>query len=124
VTFTEANIARLQRGVVQCQEVLNVPRRLGGDATDKELADDKRMARRIKHRLEVALVDWLGFERHQAFDDPPPDGTGARLAWGEWWEGWRATAIELRARADNNSQQHAIDRELEGMAHVMAEFRS
>lgn len=123
MTFREANIKRLERGVTQCLEVLDVPRRLGGDATDKELADDKRMARRIKHRLVVALADWDGLVDGECAG-LPADGTGARLKWDLWWDEWKQYALELEAQAENASQQHAIGRELEGLAHVMADFRS
>lgn len=118
MTFREANINRLIRGIWQCEEALAVPRRLGGDATDKELADDKRMARRVKHRLEVALEDW-----GDPGDDMASDGTGARLLWPEWWEDWQERAMELRQQADNRDEQHSIDRELEGLAHVFADHR-
>lgn len=120
MTFREANIVRLCMGIKQCEEVLGVPRRLGGDATDKELADDKRTARRVKHRLEVALEDWSngpGKVRAVA------DGSGARLVWSEWWEAWQENATELRQQADNRDEQHSIDRELEGLAHVFADLR-
>lgn len=122
MTFRETNVKRLERGIVQCLEVLDVPRRLGGDATDKELADDKRMARRVKHRLVVALDDWDGLVDGDSAG-LPPDGTGARLLWSEWWDEWQENAIELKDQADNRSQQHHIDRELEAMAHVFAELR-
>lgn len=119
MTFTETNIARLERGVSQCQEVLDVPRRLGGDATDKELADDKRMARRVKHRLLVAMEDW-GTNRCEKL---PPDGTGARLLWADWWHEWQEAAQDMIEAAENRSQQHAIDRELQSMAYIFAELR-
>lgn len=122
MTSREANVNRIERGVTQCLEVLDVPRRLGGDATDKELADDKRIARRVKHRLVVALDDWSGLVDGDC-SGAPPDGTGARLAWEEWWSDWQDEAQEIREHADNGSQQHAIDRELESLAHVFAELR-
>lgn len=123
MTFREANINRLERGVTQCLEVLDVPRRLGADASDKELADDKRMARRVKHRLVVALGDWNGLVDGECAG-LPADGTGARLIWSKWWDEWVEYARELREQASNSSEQHAIDRELEGLAYVMAEYRS
>jgi hypothetical protein len=123
VTFREANIRRLERGITQCLEVLDVPRRLGADATDKELADDKRTARRVKHRLVVALSDWNGTVDGNS-EGAPPDGTGARLLWSQWWDDWQEQATELRQQADNRDEQHSIDRELEGISHVMAELRS
>ena len=122
MTSREANLKRLERGVVQCMEVLDVPRRLGGDATDKELADDKRMARRVKHRLVVAIDDWNGLVDGDS-SGLPPDGTGARLLWSEWWVEWQEAAQEASEQADNRSQQHAIQRELESMAYIFAELR-
>lgn len=118
----EANIKRLERGVTQCLEVLDVPRRLGADATDKELADDKRLARRVKHRLVVALGDWGGLVDGDCAG-LPPDGTGARMKWSDWWTAWRDHANELHQQCEERWEQHAIDRELEGLAHVLAEHR-
>lgn len=118
MTFKETNIARLERGVLQCQEVIDVPRRLGGDATDKELADDKRVARRVRHRILVALEDWAPWRSQLQ-----PDGTGARLLWPDWWHEWQEAAQDMIEQADNRSQQHAIDRELESMAYIFAELR-
>ena len=122
MTFRETNIKRIERGVTQCLEVVDVPRRLGGDATDKELADDKRTARRVKHRLVVALEDWNGQVDGEC-QGLLADGTGARLVWPEWWADWCEVADELKPYAETRAQQHAIDRELEAMAHVFADLR-
>lgn len=118
----EANVTRLERGVTQCLEVLDVPRRLGADATDKELADDKRIARRVKHRLVDALRHWEALVDGEC-EGLPPDGTGARMKWSDWWEAWRDHATELRQQAEERWQQHAIDRELEGIAQVLGDLR-
>lgn len=119
MTFEEENIKRLGRGICQCEEVIGAKRRLGGDATDKELAEDKRIARRIKHRLEVALSDWGDGKHHERLD-----GSGAKLIWSEWWEQWRVDANALARLAKSNPQDHSIQREIEGMTHVFAEHRS
>lgn len=124
MTFVEENIKRLERGITQCREVLDVPRRLGGDATDKELADDKRTARRVKHRLEVALEDWTRSERGSANGPLPADGTGARLVWADWWVDWRQRAQLMHQEADSRWQQHTINNELESLMHIFAELRS
>ena len=122
MTCREANIKRLERGVTQCLEVLDVPRRLGADASDKEMADDKRLARRVKHRLVVALRDWNGTVDG---DCPglPPDGTGARMRWSDWWMAWREHANEMHQEAEERWEQHSIERELEGLAHVLGDLR-
>jgi hypothetical protein len=122
MTFREANIRRLERGVTQCLEVLDVPRRLGGDATDKELADDKRLARRIKHRLVGALDDWNALVDGDAAG-APPDGTGARLLWPEWWSEWQEAALEMKEESRDNAERHVIDRELEVLSYVFADLR-
>jgi hypothetical protein len=125
VNFNEQNMSRLARGIAQCQEVCDVPRRLGGDATDKELADDKRTARRVGYRLMRAQEVWRkgagSFKGSVA--TAVPDGSGARLIWSDWWEAWREQATELRQQADERWQQHAIDRELEGIASVLGDLR-
>lgn len=118
MNFTEQNVARLLRGIQQCTEALGVPRRLGGDATDKELADDKRIGRRVKHRLEVALDDWP-----LSATEVPPDGTGARMLWSDWWEVWQERALELREQTHMSDEIHSITRELDGLAEVLGDYR-
>jgi hypothetical protein len=59
------------------------PRRLGGDATDEELALDKKRARRAGHGLGQALKQWT-----KRKIDLPLDGDvrseGAMLSWSTW----------------------------------------
>lgn len=123
MSFQADNVRRLERGVTQCLEVLDVPRRLGADATDKELADDKRCARRIKHRIVNALGEWGALVDGEC-SGLPPDGTGARMRWEDWWIAWRDHADELRQQAEDRSDQHKIDRELEGIASVLSDLRT
>lgn len=61
------------------------PRRLGGDATDEELALDKKRARRAGHALGQSLKQWT--KRKQNL--PNDDGVrmeGAQINWESWAE--------------------------------------
>jgi ABC-type branched-subunit amino acid transport system substrate-binding protein len=122
MTFVEEQQQRLLRGVVQCQEVINAKRRLGGDASDKELADDKRIARRVQHRLRTSANEWLSITNSTKL--PQPDGSGMRLIWRTWWEEWEDNVDEaVHTRAEDRRQQHLLERELEGLAQVFADLR-
>jgi hypothetical protein len=118
VTSAERQQQRLLRGVVQCQEVINAKRRLGGDASDKELADDKRRARRVQHRLRTSAHEWLPINNNTVL--PQPDGSGMRLDWAEWWEAWRVVELDPGAKS---SDIHKIERELEALSEIFAELR-
>jgi hypothetical protein len=118
VRGSEQQIDRIGRGIVQCQEVIDVPRRLGGDATDKELADDKRIARRVKFRLEEALREWVDEPMWAGL--PTPDGSGARLDWAAWWAAWRVQGLAVPAA---NLEIHRVQRELDSLSQIFAELR-
>lgn len=59
-----------------------IPRRLGGEATGRELANDKRMCRRVAH-VAGRLAGWWS-------DDPYGDGKdmaqdAAQIVFEDWW---------------------------------------
>lgn len=75
-------IARLNKLLAVSQTCVTIPRRLGGDATDDELAADKKRCKRIAHVAEQCIISWGGKVK--------PNGDVAREAaqvnWSRWWE--------------------------------------
>lgn len=117
----EEQLLRLTKAVVMCDEAKAVPRRLGGNATDQELADDKRICRRVRHRLLTCAEDW---NEGQTPDLPKGDGSGARVQWATWWNLWSEGVEEwiewFEARDAHNKYIHRLRRELEGLKQVFA----
>jgi len=57
----------------------SIPRRLGGDATDEELALDKKRARRVAHALQSSIKGWT--KRYTLPDSQEIRRAGAQLDW-------------------------------------------
>lgn len=76
-----------------------MPRRLGGDATDDDLALDKRRAKRVSHALIKSRAGWTK-KRFNALSDEEIRRLGAQLDWNKWLEShiW-AIEHELRCLA-------------------------
>jgi hypothetical protein len=53
-----ADRAELQVLVAVCDRALAMPRRLGGDATSADLANDKKKAKRLGHCFRQSLKAW------------------------------------------------------------------
>jgi hypothetical protein len=51
-------VERIQIALTVVGVVGSIPRRLGGEATDLELAIDKKRARRVEHALRQAFSSW------------------------------------------------------------------
>lgn len=68
--------AALQVLIAICESALAMRRRLGGDATSAELANDKKTARRLRHCFLKSLLAWGG----QEIDAGPPRLEVRRLA--------------------------------------------
>jgi len=57
-SLAQKEIERLQELHAIAIASMNIPRRLGGDATDEELANDKRCGRRVAHVAAQCLRAW------------------------------------------------------------------
>lgn len=58
--FAADELLRIQQHHAVMRALAAHPRRLGGDATSDELADDKRRAKRVLHALDQCLTAWGG----------------------------------------------------------------
>lgn len=75
-----------------------IPRRLGGDATSVELAEDKRRCRRVGWALRQSLLQWTKrVELPEASDEIRQ--AGAQLDWQEFEELHLATLTTATKRA-------------------------
>jgi transcription elongation factor GreA-like protein len=74
---------RLTRQLRTIELIPSIPRRLGADATPKELSDDKRAARRVAFALEQVLRAWGGPTRRPSKEELMPEA--AQLDWKRWW---------------------------------------
>lgn len=81
-SITEAELARLAKNVNLCALVLSIPRRLGGDAADEELALDKRRAKRVLHAENQSYAAWGGTTLPLAEDGLNQEA--AQLDWKRW----------------------------------------
>lgn len=59
-TIRDEELARVGRTLAVVILASTLPRRLGGDAGDTELALDKRRARRVVHVLQNVWLSWAG----------------------------------------------------------------
>jgi len=57
-SLVSREVERIQTALTVVGVVGSIPRRLGGEATDKELAIDKRRARRVDHALRQSFSSW------------------------------------------------------------------
>jgi len=57
-SLVSSEIARITSAMTLVYVVGSIPRRLGGEATDAELALDKKRSKRVGWALEQALVGW------------------------------------------------------------------
>lgn len=72
----------------------SIPRRLGGDASDEELALDKKRAKRVGHALAQALRGWTK-KQAQLSGNGDLRRIAAQLEWPEWRQ---AHEVEIRNR--------------------------
>lgn len=87
-SITQAEVARLARQASVAGLALGMPRRLGGEATDEELALDKKRSKRVVHVLMQCLGSWKG---NGAPEGPLPMDDGVRMdsaqvVWSDWCE--------------------------------------
>ena len=132
-SFSQEEIARIQTAACYVMVAIEIPRRLGGDATSDELALDKRRCRRVLHVLRQQLVGWSEKDPDKVKWRPLTDedkAEGASLIWDKWWEGQQAHLTARRAyiatwglkKPDTEYAKHAVTRinnELNHMAYAM-----
>lgn len=80
VAWAEAR--RLQKLADIAAGAVAIPRRLGGEATGRELAHDKRKGRRILH-IARRLESW--WDAPVSEDRPATSRDSAQIVWDEWW---------------------------------------
>lgn len=75
---------RLSRLYTIALTAIEIPRRVGGEATREELAADKRVCRRIAHVAMQLAKDWS----NRKTVTPASDVTieAAQVIWPVWWE--------------------------------------
>lgn len=91
----EAEMRRIERAISIILYASTIPRRLGGDATREELAEDKRRCRRVAHALLQSYRGWSKDEL-KPLDTESVRQTGAQLL----WESFAAEhLVEMQTRA-------------------------
>lgn len=108
-----------------------IPRRLGGEAIGRELAQDKRLCRRVAHAASVLCRLWL-----RAMTVHPPrtldSKAAAQVVWSDWWAdhqdelqrklAWVATwGIEHDQRSRANQFVSLLEREQAEFARIFDE---
>jgi hypothetical protein len=99
-SFTQEEIERIQTAACRILVAIEIPRRLGGDATNDELALDKRRCRRALHVLRSGLLSWSEKDDDKVKWRPLTDedkAEGASLLWDKWWEEQQGYLLERRA---------------------------
>lgn len=80
VSLAAGEVSRIGRALSIVVVAGTIPRRLGGDASDEELALDRKRARRAGHALRQALVGWVKRVPQLQLDDEIRR-LGAQLDW-------------------------------------------
>lgn len=80
-----AEIERLSRALSVVVIAGSIPRRLGGDATDEDLALDTKRARRVGHALNGAIKGWTKKSPPLPVSDEIRR-EGAQIDWDVWRE--------------------------------------
>jgi hypothetical protein len=93
--FAQERMKQLTHALLMGHFAMSIPRRLGGDATPDELADDKRFSKTLRNRLLSSLRQWDS-EAELTLDDvleDTPDGlleaarvAGAQVDWHAWFK--------------------------------------
>jgi hypothetical protein len=132
-SFASEEIARLQTAACRILVAAEIPRRLGGDATSDELAQDKKRCKRALHVLRQQLVGWSEkdpdkIEWRQVTEVDRVEG--ASLLWEPWWKEQESYLTARRAyiatwglkKPDTAYAKRAVTRlgnELTHMAYAM-----
>lgn len=89
-------VKRITRALSVVLYAGGIPRRLGGDASDEELATDRKRARRVAHALKQSIRGWA-----KKMPDLPTDEElrveGAQIVWDTWAQAYIADLnLQLR----------------------------
>jgi hypothetical protein len=95
-----AEIARIQTQACMLLVAIEMPRRIGSDATKAELALEKRRCRRVLWVLKQQLAAWAekddkNIEWRPINDQDRQDG--AALLWDKWWAAHRKYLDQRRS---------------------------
>ena len=94
-SITAAEVERLGKLLAIATAAQTVSRRLGTDATDDELAADKRRAKRIAHIASQLMVGWSSKVKTTHID-VSVSKQAATVDWQRWWEEHRVFLINRR----------------------------
>lgn len=89
-------VERISRALAVTIIAGTIPRRLGGDATDEELARDRKRARRASHALTQAYKGWSRKKVSPEVNDAIRT-EGATIVWETWLES-HMTALQAELR--------------------------
>lgn len=105
--ITRAEIERLVKLLAITVAVAAIPRRLGADASQQDLALDKRRAKRIGHVAGQLLSAWAG----KAKLPPPPEVNreAAIVDWKAWWEEHRTWLLNRQRYIATWCQKYEAD---------------
>jgi hypothetical protein len=90
-------IERLERALSVVIMAGTIPRRLGGDANDDELALDRRRAKRAGHALSQSLKGWTKNKPNLPLNDDVRMA-GAQIVW-ETWRDAHLSDLNLQLRS-------------------------
>lgn len=82
-----AQLDRLKRSLQVVVYAGSIPRRLGGEASDRELAIDRKRARRVGHALKQSIGGWSK-KQVKLQDNNELRIEGAQLIWPDWFEAY------------------------------------
>lgn len=87
--------SRIGRSLAVCLIAGSIPKRLGGDATDIELALDKKRSRRMAHALSRSLAGWTKKSADYMPLDDAIRSAGAAIDWRKF-EAEHVTLVKSR----------------------------
>lgn len=131
--LSQYEIARIQTQATRILVAMDVPRRLGADATSAELADDKRRCRRVLHVLRQQMLSWAEQDESRIQQRPIDEEDrreGSTLLWKTWWKDHKKYLEQRRAylatwglktgeKTYANKSVNRLDQELKQMEHAM-----
>lgn len=82
-SLARAEQERLAHLLAIATHAQTIPRRLGGEASPDELADDKRRGKRVEHVAGQLLTAWGGRPSNYAHD---VNREAAQVNWQRWWQ--------------------------------------